>query len=469
MSYQNPHTGYPAPHVQHQQPQQDPRMVAFAQQITQHYLNSGYDMVNGTDGRQYFRNLQSGQLLDCQMAIQNAAIAAQQQQRAVPMAGQYPMQQVGYGHPGPTQMPAYGLPPQAPQTPIGTANPSRYANGSVQNANQRQPETSQHPTEIGGRFGAPQTRATEVAQTSSQPTAVKKETPVATIPASKVWTRRSCRSGIVDEAPCATSVSGAGEQFASVLKRKSAEEGNLAAIAGTSIRSLFAELDAAKAPNIATGLLVNKYTCKNETQREKILAIFDQQTEPKGLYRAMRALFDVGRTSSTPTPVSIHIKAAILGLDRGISEHVNDFLAMIVDGKAGVDSFMDDFNGVLKVLRDNTENAEDDLIDFLKELLEERNSNRVAMTEAKHPALADTNAVYTVDTVSLVQLPLMSTDITTTTGGFTSPEMDTIMCGIFAAAPGRIVYLQTAEQDIYKVYDMSSSKTNKFLVRVYSE
>lgn len=93
----------------------------------------------------------------------------------------------------------------------------------------------------------------------------------------------------------------------------------------------------------------------------------------KNLYKALKAKFK--ETTNRSTAVSL------LEYDASITELVNDYLSTL-DFEVSIDSFKDDFNDLLKVLRNQTEDEEDNLNAYINNYLTKCQEAHLIVSEA---------------------------------------------------------------------------------------
>lgn len=451
-SYPNPHPQRPMQPVQQYQPvqqfnPQQQQMQQMQQQVMAYMAQAGFQLIQQPNGQLLFHNTMNGQAMPFEQAAQQFIAASTMQQR--PQMQFQPVGNMGYQQPPQQVIQGRYTASSPPATP--------YPTGSVQAANQRTSDASQtggFPTELGNRFGAPAAPQQPVQQ---QP--VQKEVNVAqqvNTPEPSCTTGFTYRSNQLAKMGVLTSrLSTLAQRHVDEMTYCDDEDPNVL-FTGSSVRGIFAgELNRLfkqtyKPLYRFDALVSTEHIVNTVDEYEKLHELFTL-TETRAVYKSMRRMLD--------TKMSAEAKAALIGLDRNMTTHVNDFLIVALGGGTQIDSFIDDFNSLLKLLRDQTETCEDDLLEHLTEVLTDRSQdpqeNKVTLT--------------ITDRVELVRIGVLSEEIGFDSNGKHSKAFDEKLTMIMKGVTRGVVYIQTLDNELYKLYDRSPASVKEFILVPFCE
>lgn len=450
-AYPNPHPQRPM--QQYQQPAQQfnpqqQQAQILQQQVTAAMAQAGFQLMQQPQtGQMYFQNTLNGQCVGFEQAVQQFVGGMMQQRPQLPQQQFQPMG--GFQQPAPQAIPGRYTASSAP--------PATYPSGSVQAANQRPSDASQtggmFPTELGNRFGQPAQPAqvvnTPPVNTSSKEKPVAKQEPVSS---NDTW-YYSAKLAKTEVTASSLSVI---TQSNVTLMNQTDDSGEENVIIGSStIRESFATEQANvletkyKPIHRFDAIRITEFVINDKAEKQKIEELLTM-TEARSTFKTMA---NVSNTRMSP-----ECKAALIGIDRNMTEHVNDCLCVLLGRDTQIESFFDDFNALSKLLRDKTETCEDDLLDILKEMLTERSKD-----------LQQKTVVSISDRVELVYVGVLASDIGFDDKGNHSKAFNDKLTMIAEKVTRAVFYIQTLDKVIFKVYDRSVAGEKEFIVQPYTE
>lgn len=311
MRFQNPHAGFPAGgmHGHQQQPQQFPQQAMMMQ--------SG--MMAPPQGMVYVQTPNGVVMMSAQQAMM------MQQPMQQPMA-QYPQ-----------QFPQRGMqqyPPQQPQQPVMVQQhlTDRFTQG----------EDSRFSS------GQEQTRFAQGQQTQPQPQSAVEDTTPKSFTVTQTTHGFSCndklRLQVVTAGIPETSV-----KFIEDVVASDCEAGVIEYLIET------VHGDELHKPLTASNLITNT-TVYGVDFSEELRDLFSDGV--RSLYKAAKSLFAGMTMSRQHFAIYVH-------LDDLLTKLVNDYLLANATIDVNIDSFFDDFNDLMKVVRNNEEDLEDRMLAYL--------------------------------------------------------------------------------------------------------
>lgn len=422
-TFDNPHPrqqGWMQPHQPQPMQPQLTQEQAMHQALQQSMAANGFIMQPTNNGQTIFYNQQTGAAVGYQQAMQML------QQRAA-------QAQQGYGYP--QQQSFYE--PQVRQQPFNPNQP-QYPAGSFQAANQRftAPAGSVDTQVDTARWG----QAPQQQPTLSQPP----EKPVMThpTPTKEVFTLPFATAE--DKTPFVYRPS-------KLVKVNEAEHD----FTGSSLYSL-AEQIRLEAKSLKSGahpcvLVANVFHTDSYilpravTDSELFTEV--KTTDPRQLYRTMTSYAN-GKVHPTGLSGAL-FTSMLLNLDRDLTQAVNDFMKL-TGVKRKIDSFCEDYNQLLKKLRDTTDTVEDELNDYLQELLKSRVD--VILNEDKTES--EDTVFASRETLVLVDLPITNFQLNyNDKGDLTVSKTVRDSIGLMAKEiDNNIFYISTLDKSILRVY-----------------